>query len=402
MTIIYLILIIISLELLLLILVQLLKKNFKWIINHEDEFPITDSEKLNSFLKKNYSAELGWDRKPGTDGIEINDNNLSTFNISKKGYRDSKNDYSSSKIATFGDSYTFCRYVNDDETWQHYLEKKTQTHVRNFGVGNYGIDQAFLKFEKINCHNKEIIIFGAVPETITRIHSYWKHYLEFGNIFSFKPKFYISEKNEVKKIDNYLLKNQNISSIKKNINYVKSIDYFYKNKFLNRIFKFPYIFVFIKNFRLNIEIFYYLMLDFFIKIFSHSKYKKKFRNCAIRKVIMQNIIEADQYYLSEKMTLLLEKMIFQYQEIVNSMNKSMIVLIIPQKYDLLILKQRNYVNFYKKISKNVNLLDLTDVFLKHANIDSLYINDNYAGHLSNTGNQLVAEEIYKYIKKGFF
>ena len=117
---------------------------------------------------------------------------------------------------------------------------------------------------------------------------------------------------------------------------------------------------------------------------------------------MQNIIEADQYYLSEKMTLLLEKMIFQYQEIVNSMNKSMIVLIIPQKYDLLILKQRTYVNSLKKISLNINLLDLTDVFLKHANIDSLYINDNYAGHLSNTGNQLVAEEIYKYIKKGFF
>ena len=50
----------------------------------------------------------------------------------------------------------------------------------------------------------------------------------------------------------------------------------------------------------------------------------------------------------------------------------------------------------------MNLIDLTDVFLKHPDIDSLYINDNYAGHLSNTENQLVAEEIYKYIEKGFF
>ena len=49
---IYLILITISVELLLLILVRLLKKNFQWIINHEDEFPITDSEKLDLFFKK--------------------------------------------------------------------------------------------------------------------------------------------------------------------------------------------------------------------------------------------------------------------------------------------------------------------------------------------------------------
>ena len=127
------------------------------------------------------------------------------------------------------------------------LRKKNQTHVRNFGVGNYGIDQAFLKFEKMNCHNKDVIIFGVVPETISRIHSYWKHYLEFGNIFSFKPKFYINEKNEIKKINNYLIRNQNISSIKKNIDYVKSVDYFYKKKFLNRIFKFPYILFLLKT-----------------------------------------------------------------------------------------------------------------------------------------------------------
>ena len=62
-------------------------------------------------------------------------------------------------------------------------------------------------------------------------------------------------------------------------------------------------------------------------------------------------MEADQYYLNKRMTLLLEKMIIEYNEIIKSMNKSMIVLIIPQKYDLLNLKQRNYVNFYKKFQK---------------------------------------------------
>ena len=41
-------------------------------------------------------------------------------------------------------------------------------------------------------------------------------------------------------------------------------------------------------------------------------------------------MEADQYYLNKRMTLLLEKMIIEYNEIIKSMNKSMIVLIISK------------------------------------------------------------------------
>ena len=47
------------------------------------------------------------------------------------------------------------------------------------------------KEKKIGLHTKKIdkstklIILAFVPETIARIHSYWKHYLEFGNKFGF-------------------------------------------------------------------------------------------------------------------------------------------------------------------------------------------------------------------------
>ena len=51
------------------------------------------------------------------------------------------------------------------------------------------------------------------------------------------------------------------------------------------------------------------------------------------------------------------------------------------------------------MSKNINILDLTDVFVNQKNINSLYIEDNYAGHLSKIGNQLVASEVYKYLKE---
>ena len=44
-------------------------------------------------------------------------------------------------------------------------------------------------------HILKIVVFAFVPETISRINSYWKHYSEFGNKFGFKP-FYKLEKNK--------------------------------------------------------------------------------------------------------------------------------------------------------------------------------------------------------------
>lgn len=56
----------------------------------------------------------------------------------------------------------------------------------NFGVGNYGVDQALLRYEKTELTNSiEHVILGFVPETICSINSSWNHYVEFGNFFSF-------------------------------------------------------------------------------------------------------------------------------------------------------------------------------------------------------------------------
>ena len=69
-----------------------------------------------------------------------------------------------------------------------FFRKKLKKNILNFGVGNYGLDQSFIKFRRNEKNNNDkIIIFNVVPETIARINSYWKHYREFGNIHGFKP-----------------------------------------------------------------------------------------------------------------------------------------------------------------------------------------------------------------------
>jgi len=48
------------------------------------------------------------------------------------------------RINTFGDSFTQCAQVSDGETWQEILAAHIGEPIRNFGVGGYGVYQAWL------------------------------------------------------------------------------------------------------------------------------------------------------------------------------------------------------------------------------------------------------------------
>ncbi|MBM3726843.1 MAG: hypothetical protein FJW40_15660 [Acidobacteria bacterium] len=48
-----------------------------------------------------------------------------------------------SRINTYGDSFTHGDQVNDAETWQEYLAGHIGEPIRNFGVGGYGVYQAY-------------------------------------------------------------------------------------------------------------------------------------------------------------------------------------------------------------------------------------------------------------------
>jgi len=47
------------------------------------------------------------------------------------------------RINTYGDSFTQCHQVSDGETWQEYLAAHLGEPVRNFGIGGYGVYQAY-------------------------------------------------------------------------------------------------------------------------------------------------------------------------------------------------------------------------------------------------------------------
>ncbi len=53
------------------------------------------------------------------------------------------------RVNTYGNSFTQCAQVNDSQTWQEYLAGQFREPIRNFGVGGYGVYQAYLRAMRI-------------------------------------------------------------------------------------------------------------------------------------------------------------------------------------------------------------------------------------------------------------
>jgi hypothetical protein len=65
------------------------------------------------------------------------------------------------RINTYGDSFTQCHQVSDSETWQEYLAGHLGEPIRNFGMGGYGVYQAYRRMlrEEQTEHAAKYLIF---------------------------------------------------------------------------------------------------------------------------------------------------------------------------------------------------------------------------------------------------
>ena len=255
-------LIFIALEILLFSLFLWLRSDFQWLIMGKDRRPFLNQKALEKFIINGYDPELGWVRKPNTENFEKNKNGKTKYTINNIGARTNpgvEEKYPSTVMA-IGDSYTFCRQVNDDETWPYFLSKNIEQNTLNFGVGNFGLDQALLRFKReLQRHpNVKTLYIGVVPETISRILCSWKHYSEYGNTFAFKPCFKLHN-NKLKYIPNFINSKEKYHSWQKYEAKIQKYDFFYQSKFKKDILEFPYSYSLIKSFKRTLPLVFKLL-----------------------------------------------------------------------------------------------------------------------------------------------
>jgi len=141
------------------------------------------------YYRKQYDRYLGWDNHHST----------------KYGERPYGPSHGTALISTFGDSYTQCDQVKDHETWEVYLAEILQADVLNFGGSGFGVDQAYMKFQRVYPKVKTpIVILGLITENINRIVNVYRpfYYKKTGMRLP-KPRFELVG-HQLKLIDNPL------------------------------------------------------------------------------------------------------------------------------------------------------------------------------------------------------
>lgn len=142
-----------------------------------------EKENIDLFLDENqpnwakFDFELGYLLKNSSmkDGID-NSYTISTYN--KDGQRTQINyKEKCSRINTYGNSFTQCHQVSDGETWQEYLAAHLGEPIRNFGIGGYGVFQAYkrmLRHENNSLQQAENIILNIFSDDHFRSIDKWR------------------------------------------------------------------------------------------------------------------------------------------------------------------------------------------------------------------------------------
>ena len=380
------------------LIVNLQRRSFPWLITKRDESPTFDSRALRKFIDYSFDPHLGWVRRPNSSGTENGPKGPITFHIDSVGSRTSTLEKLPLVIAAFGDSYVFCRQVEDNETWEAQLSQQEGFGVLNFGVGNYGVDQALLRYEgMILPDTVRVVVMGFVPETICRVQSYWKHYLEFGNTFAFKPRFILDTDGQLTLLENRVRSADDFADFQEKLPEIREADGFYEKKFRSRQFRFPYTVSLMRNPLSQSKLISAVAIRGVSRVLGISS--SRIENLPFTLVMKNNLIDAYQLYGDIKSTKLLSAILLRFREEAQRRGHIPLVVVIPQLLDLKLNKNKTapYQGYFKELARQLSVLDLTEKFT-NTGFEKLYINDQYGGHLSVDGNHLIAKEISTWLK----
>jgi hypothetical protein len=387
----------VGLELLLIAIVSLCRKSFPWLITLKDEVPLFEPQALKKFIDNSFDSNLGWTRKPNSTGIENGQKGPITFHVDASGSRSIQTTATEPVLAAFGDSYAFCRQVEDEETWEAQLAVLEGVGVLNYGVGNYGVDQALLRYESTDLPDSvKVVVINFVPETICRIQSYWKHYMEFGNTFAFKPRFGLNVNGNLTLINSAVGCFEDFFKLETKLNNIRKIDGFYYKKFRRYQFRFPYM---LSLFRSPIDqVKLIISISFRGLMRSIGKSNNRIDNMPFTIVMKRNLRGAYREYKSIQACKLLTAILLRFKEQALQRGHCPLVVVTPQLLDLRLIKDDvvPYGEYYSDLRKHMNVMDLTKDFYS-VDYENLYVNDQYGGHLSASGNRLVARKISSWL-----
>ena len=373
-------------------------KNYKWLYSKTNFVNKVEPKKLRKFFNSTFNHELGWEPLPNSEKKEyLIDKKIGILKFDSLSRRYDPNEkLKESNYAIFGDSYALSRQVKESETIAHFLGNMFNQYFPNYGVGNYGLDQAFLRYMKYKSllRNKHII-FIIVPETIVRINTRWRHFHETGNIFGFKSKFSINKNDQLFIEDNpikYFSDYKNVFNSFKNKTSDLIKDPIYKYRFKEEAVNFENLIKF-KSGTIS------KLLEYFEWLFKKNYLKKISDPEGLTIRMKSNSNFSNKCYTINKTQRLFEKLIL---EIKKETKNNMSLFFIPQLSDI-DKDSSNRQKFFNRIRDihKVKIHDATNYLIKEMGsikkTELLYVERGFGGHLTNKGNLLIAKWIKELI-----
>jgi len=325
----------------------------------------------------NHHPILGWAPKPNTHSKDVR--------INSQGIR-SEHDYARdvearrARVTAFGDSFTFGSELDGQATWEQQLEDKdARFEVLNFGVGAYGLDQAYLRYLLDGVlFNSDIVVIGFMSENIYRNLNVFRPFYSSmyrANIYT-KPRFLIENgnlslfKNPLTTVEDYRRFLTNSEGMLREIG---SRDYFYHMGYLaGPMDRLPSV-------RL-------------LKIATRSAKER-----------LNPVVTREGSYAVSSEGFLLASALFEEFYCAALQHESLpVILIFPDLGDF--VRQRSRLTRrYKPLlesfeRKGFRYLDTLDAFVAHdpqLPLDRLTV-DRW-GHYSHLGNELVAKHLQRYL-----
>jgi hypothetical protein len=356
----------------------------------KDKIPNISESLIDKFYEHGFDPELGWIRKKNTMKTDMG----KPYTIDEYGARANREHaHLPLLVSCYGDSYTFCREVNDNQTWPWYLSEKINAMTLNFGVGNYGLDQALIRLKREYPINPTpVVIMAVVPDTLARILSVWKHYSEHGNILGFKPR-YVLDGDDLKLVPNVINTRDKFLKFANYLTHFEQYDYFYQHVFKKNAFCFPYGLAVLIHVRKLIILF----LIFARKVFKGSVKLTDF----ISRILVCYVDDAGprrirKLYKDNTALALLVRQVEEFFTYASEKKFLPLFVILPMKDDLIWMKHKGcfYQPLFDKIKNKLPMIDLAADLLKQDNFDKLF----NKWHYSQLANQIVAEQI----KKGLY
>ncbi|KYH26533.1 hypothetical protein HAPAU_16320 [Halalkalicoccus paucihalophilus] len=214
-----------------------------------EEFPGISPELLRKYTS--FDPELGWVPQPDQQkqkdtgdhlpGEEVE--SVVTYSTDEYGSRvcpAADREEGRGAVSTYGDSYCFCREVDDEDTFQNHFARTIDSHVANYGGGNYGLDQALLRMKRQYPEDPtDHVCMVVTASSIARILSVWKHYQEFGNVLAVKPRYELRD-GELELVESPVDEKEDLLALEARADFLRTHDDHYENWFKPHLAGFPY------------------------------------------------------------------------------------------------------------------------------------------------------------------